>query len=465
MSSKPVKASSALGDSSSAELDVAKVMAEIRSRIEADIESNRDKRRPLKPFSADFNSASGKTAGELDASESLRYLNTHLENGMRLDLSAITSHRPGLVGRVIVGVKRKALSLLWNHLIKYYVQSEKEYQSHLIKYLNEVSKYIDGRDASNFWELIRKIDVDVARAMTRIERIGDEQSGTVRTVENRVMEEVLHLGEKLRALDSVASGLERIVGSFQRATSGGSAMSESGVSEIKAADPRYLLLENRFRGSESEIKRRLSFYPEIFQGAQKPILEIGPGRGELQELFAEGGVKSYGIDLDRAMVETAAAKGLDVREGDAIAHLRALPSGSLGGVIAVQVVEHLTRTQIEDLCLLARDKVQKGGRIVFETINPQSVSALSSNYFRDPTHVWPLHPDTLSFSMTLCGLKVNEVRLLSPMPPSAKLQPIPHGDGMSQELLLVIDGINRNLDRLNGLLYGHQDYCVIAEVV
>jgi O-antigen chain-terminating methyltransferase len=102
---------------------------------------------------------------------------------------------------------------------------------------------------------------------------------------------------------------------------------------------------------------------------------------------------------------------------------------------------------------------------VFETINPQSMLALSSNYFRDPTHVWPLHPDTLSFAMTLAGLKIIEIRKLSPVPQESLLKKVPVEEYMTPRWSHAVDTLNRNVEQLNELLYGFQDYAVIAEVV
>ena len=146
---------------------------------------------------------------------------------------------------------------------------------------------------------------------------------------------------------------------------------------------------------------------------------------------------------------------------DAIAYLKTQEDDSLGGIIAVQVVEHLERVYLEELAELAGRKVVAGGKIIFETINPQSLLALSSNYFRDPTHVWPLHPDTLRYQMELKGLKVNDVRYLSPV--SGVLKSVPVDEQMPPRWKTTIDLFNNNIEQLNGLLYGHMDYAIIAE--
>ena len=76
--------------------------------------------------------------------------------------------------------------------------------------------------------------------------------------------------------------------------------------------------------------------------AESLILASGsPRRRELLSALAGRGVACSGVDLDAGMVAEARAAGLDVAEGDAVAHLRALPEESLGSIIAVHVAEHL----------------------------------------------------------------------------------------------------------------------------
>jgi O-antigen chain-terminating methyltransferase len=127
-------------------------------------------------------------------------------------------------------------------------------------------------------------------------------------------------------------------------------------------------------------------------------------------------------------------------------------------------VEHLTRQQLKELCDLAKAKCKRGGKIIFETINPQSLLALSSNYFRDPTHVWPMHPDTLGYTATLAGLKIVETRYLSPVSTNYLLKEIPAELGFSPIVGDAIRRINANMQQLNRLLYGFQDYCLVLEV-
>jgi len=463
--------------------DIPAIMAKIREQVKSSAGAL-DKRPNFQSRVADINAGAARKAGELLNSEELRYLNANYNYAPRLNLDQITSHRPGIIGRFIVKGKRKLLSVMWD-VFKDYFAAEREYQANLVRYLNDVSKYVDSRDASNFWELVRKIDVDVSRALERIERINDEISASVYNRNQELNDKLESVSEttlvrkseieaRLKVLDSVARGLESIVANLdadflqsegqQSERSGAFSANTEEKQKPSIPDYSYLLLENRFRGSEEDIASRVSIYPPIFKNSSQAILEIGPGRGELQTLFKQSNINSYGVDVDQAMVQSAQAKGLEVRHGDGLKHLSEIEDRSIGGVIAIQVVEHLQREQLETLFKLCTKKIETGGRVVFETIDPRSIVALSSNYFRDPTHVWPLHPETLEYAMTLAGLRVIEVKRLSPVPSEALLKEIPVQPHTAPSLANAVGLINQNFRQVNELLYGYQDYCIIAEV-
>ena len=459
---------------SATKLDIRALMTEIRSRVKEEATKNKDSVRPFVPKKAEFENADAKKAGELVYSEDLRFLNLNYGYSASAPLEAIVTHRGGVLGKVIVKFKQKLLSFVWN-LFAPSFQKEREFQSHLVRYLNDVSRYVDSRDASNFWELIRKIDYDITKALDRVERIRDDVEASIASSEKRLQEVAMkdlhevkaasaQHAEELKTIDSVVRGLEAITALAGRAPKVPEASGGTVPNVEPNTDYSYLLLENRFRGSESDIQNRLSIYVNVFEKTSAPVLEIGGGRGELQELFQKSSIKSYAIDLDKAMVETCAKKGLPVQYGDGIAHLAGVKDASLGGVIAIQVVEHLTQEQLQSVVALCTQKVVKGGRIVFETINPRSVLALSSNYFRDPTHVWPLHPDTLGYTMQLGGLKIIETKMLSPVSDESKLRSIQIGEHMTPKWATTVDAFNHNIRQLNDLLYGYQDYCIIAEV-
>jgi len=432
--------------------DIRAIMERIRERIAEDVEAHRD-RYPLRPATTIGEGAYRQ--GSLQHSEELSSLNRTYAYELKLSPDVITTHRGGILGKVIVKTKRRLVAFLREAILHEYLASERAFQENLVRFLNDVGRYIDARDEA------------VTKGIGRqLERIGADSNSAVTALNHRTGVAFSDLIGRLETLDGMVRGIEGIVNNIgtYRDQNPPTAPSESKTATTNGADLGYVLLENRYRGSESEIARRLEIYPEIFKGAPGTILEIGSGRGELQRLFKERTLTSYGVDLDPAMVNVAHSRGLKTLHGDGIAHLRSLEDRSLGGLVAIQVVEHLTREQLHELFTLTKLKLRRGARAVFETINPQSLLALSSNYFRDPTHVWPLHPDTLGYMATLAGLTIVETRYLSPVSPNQLLLPIPVDTALKPNVAEAIRRINANIDQLNKLLYGFQDYCLVVEV-
>jgi 2-polyprenyl-3-methyl-5-hydroxy-6-metoxy-1,4-benzoquinol methylase len=471
---------------------VKSLMEEIRARTSEEIESSRDERLSYRSHRGDFHKQ--RKAGEILHSEELRFLNEHYHYGTSYRLEEIVSHRKGILGKVIVKLKRRFAHFIREGILKSYFEQEKEFQSRLVRLLNTQAKYIDERDASNFWELVHKVDVDVTKAVDRAERLQDEFIAEHRSADRRMHDsmhrelttmaeqvadlraEVAQQNAALGTVEKVVHGLESITARLARSSSPESTSS----SHDESVEPRtessqdqtatssensgidYLLLENRFRGSEKEIEERLSQYVELFRGVPGEVLDIGCGRGELLSLLREDGIAARGVDLDKGMITVAQERGLNVSLGCGIEALRNTPSETLGGIIAIQVIEHLPPAVVQELVREAHERLAPGGKLILETINPKSLLALSSNYFRDPTHVFPQHPDTLAHICTTTGFGEANIRYLSPVPEEALLKRVGKEDYMTPRWQFMLDRMNNNIDRLNDLLYGYQDFAVIA---
>lgn len=207
--------------------------------------------------------------------------------------------------------------------------------------------------------------------------------------------------------------------------------------------------EAAFRGSYDEILDRYRDLAGRFEGLS-PVLDIGCGRGEFLELLAEVGVAGRGVELDGELAAAAAAKGLAVTAGDGLAALADVDDGSLGGIVLIQVVEHLTPQQVLDLCALSFDKLRPGGRVVIETVNPQSLYTFAHSFYVDPTHTAPVHPAYLHFLFGQAGFPDVRLDWRSPPPEDDQLRPV--GDAAA----------DTNVERLNRLLFAPQDYALVA---
>ena len=112
------------------------------------------------------------------------------------------------------------------------------------------------------------------------------------------------------------------------------------------------------------------------------------------------------------------------------------------------------RPSLERLVELAAAKLAPGGVLLLETINPTSVYALVHAFFADPSHRSPVHPETLRFLMEAAGLVKAEILYSGRIEPE-RLMPVP---GQGEAAL----ALNRNLDKLNRLLYGAPNYAATA---
>ena len=193
------------------------------------------------------------------------------------------------------------------------------------------------------------------------------------------------------------------------------------------------------------------------------VLDVGCGRGEFLDLLRTDGIPARGLDLNHEMVEVCRGRGLDVAEGDLVRYLSGLPDGALGGLIAIQVVEHLEPAYLMRALDLAYHKLRPGSRIVLETINPACWFAFFASYIRDLTHVRPIHPETLQYLLTASGFERASIEWRSPYPVTEKLQPVaPGADDDAPAVKDLRDTINANVERLNGLLFTNMDYAAVA---
>jgi O-antigen chain-terminating methyltransferase len=264
------------------------------------------------------------------------------------------------------------------------------------------------------------------------------------------------LGVLQQATHNLAKEQSTRAASVTPALSSGSATAAPS-SSVETLSHKYVGFEDAFRGSSEDIKSRLRDYIPIFSGASD-VLDIGCGRGEFLGLLRDAGVSGRGIDLNDAMVGVCREQGFEAAKADALSYLRGLAPGSLGGLFAAQVVEHLEPAYLTRLLEAAFDALRPGAPIVLETINPACWFAFFESYIRDITHVRPLHPDTLKFLLIASGFQQIEIRYRAPYPEHEKLQPLPKSDVLGDS----VETINGNVEKLNGLLFTHLDYAAIA---
>jgi len=211
-------------------------------------------------------------------------------------------------------------------------------------------------------------------------------------------------------------------------------------------DSHYAELEDNFRGSQSEIKKRLAGYlphiKSLVTTGDTTIVDLGCGRGEWLELLKEEGYRALGVDTNRVLLDRCRQRGLDVIESDALEYLRAVPDNSLSSITGFHIIEHL---RIDDLMNLLDEVVrtlQPGGVVIFETPNPDNVLVGSNYFYFDPTHRNPLPSLLMKFLLESRGLHRIEVIYLHDWAGAR----IPGDDDLTA--------------RFNELFYGPMDYAI-----
>ena len=307
---------------------------------------------------------------------------------------------------------------------------------------------------------IAAIQEDLALLRSHVAKMDADQSHLAMSVNHALLDLGPNLADlrRLRAEDRAA--VTSLLALF-RSEAGPRAASEPlPLAAVEAVDEAafYEGFENRFRGSRETVREKLVIYVDDvadLRRAQAPLLDIGPGRCEWLELMKEHEIPAYGVDTNPRFVSIGQELGLDLRLGDALAHLRELPDGTLAAITAFQVVEHITSEALFDLVGQALRVLRPGGTLVLETPNPLNLMVGSAMFWIDPSHIRPVHPQFLEYLCINRGFTDVKVRFAH----SSDAQQFHVGSSDSR----APDEIRRLAETLNHLLFEAMDYAVVAK--
>ena len=228
-------------------------------------------------------------------------------------------------------------------------------------------------------------------------------------------------------------------------------------------DQDYRSFQASFRGDADEIAERMRVHVDRFTGVDGVIADLGCGRGEFLDLLAEAGHRVVGVEINAADVEECRRRGHAAVVSDLFAWLREQPAASLGGIFLAQVIEHLAPPQWQQLVDLAATRLAPGGRLVVETINPESLYALARAYVADPTHIRPVHPGLLEFLARRAGFFPVEVELQAPVPENERPMDLPIAAFVDEpSLQQLARSVQEQFDRVDRLCCAPQEYTLSA---
>lgn len=420
------------------DVDVEAIMRKVREKM--------DKGSPVRQPPADIPAENGMP-------DQLRSDLKYLRSIASVDNSqyTISSHRklvgPALVkGRQLInGEVRRYVDPMAARQSEFNVSAARAIED-LSREMARNSRGLDSRiDDCN--SAVRESDF---RARSDIEKTRSEMAGII----DKKFEDTLSLiDEDIENKAWLAGVLEKRIGdSAGQAWEGPAKRDDPGVD--------YLDFENTFRGHVRDIKQRQSFFIGYFRHCES-VLDIGCGRGEFLELLKESGIRARGIDLDDGMVSYCTGRGLDVRKADALSFLENEDGDFFDGIFMDQVIEHMDPPYLIKLLTLCHRKLKPGGVILMETVNPTSLTSFA-NFYIDLTHVRPVHPYTLKYLAESAGFGEVEIQFISPVAEESRLKKISIGTDAKESEKAAFETYNTNVDRLNDVLFGAQDYALIA---
>ena len=243
----------------------------------------------------------------------------------------------------------------------------------LVLYLQTITRFVDTKDRSEHIATLANLtNAGLAGVADEFRRRWESMVAR----EQRYVAAVDELRTSIASVQQTGLMLKRelerglAAGAAPAASAGGAGGTSAAVPAAEPPRPaapaidavnayKYVAFENKFRGSEADIRARLLQYVELFDGADN-VLDLGCGRGEFLALLRERGIRAHGLDINHEMIEACRAAGLEALEGDALAYLESLPDASLGGLIAVQVVEHFQPAYLTTFLDVAYHKLKPG---------------------------------------------------------------------------------------------------------
>lgn len=131
------------------------------------------------------------------------------------------------------------------------------------------------------------------------------------------------------------------------------------------------------------------------------VLELGAGDGSMLAYLQQAGFRDVaGVEISEEQAQIAQGNGRPVRVQDAFEALSA--AKGLGGVVALDFLEHFTKPEVGELLRLVAEALQPGGFLLVRTPNGQGIFAGQIAH-GDLTHATIFTPGSLRQALDLAG--------------------------------------------------------------
>ena len=455
--------------------NVEEIMERIRREVKADAESSK---RVSMPFEAGRPQKTDSSFTPLHYSEELNYINAHWQDWVSSE--EITTHRR-VFGRFIVRAKRFVVDAVFQYLLKGYFERERQYQMHLIRFLNACARHVDDRDYANFWQLVAKVDNDISAVVERMDDLIDKTMATALRFAEELRASKEAQGEEhrqnhlmVRSLADQVRGIETSLGVLAKRAFVAHAPADgaSDEADLRAGDEGALRLAcddvslgDRLFDTDELAEERHQGYAEHFLRAQAPVVHLGCHGGGFLDALRGRGISSIGVTGDSATCALLHDRGIEAVTADCcLTYLQGLKDQSIGGLFSSVLVENMSQKDLRRFFEILSQKLCLGSRVLLESPNPETLSVLSSSSLWSSSGRRLVHPAVLSAFVENYGMRVEKVLYNSPVRSETKLQELEVSSALPPRWQAMLEQLNGNVSRINRLLFAAQRYCLVAVI-
>lgn len=170
------------------------------------------------------------------------------------------------------------------------------------------------------------------------------------------------------------------------------------------------------RGQRAALRH---FIDPLLEGLPKSaaILDLGCGDGPLLEhLRSSGFTNACGVDCSAEQVRAAVARGVSARQDDLFEALAAAPR-AFDAILAIDVIEHMTKPELARLGHLLRTALRPGGLLIVQTPNGEGLGH-GHVVYGDLTHETIFNESSLGQYLRAFGFTDLRFRETGPVPHS-----------------------------------------------
>lgn len=173
------------------------------------------------------------------------------------------------------------------------------------------------------------------------------------------------------------------------------------------SDDFYIKLEQKYRGSYNEVKKRLfNYHPLIkIMNDQYPSLtcvDIGCGRGEWLDLIKEISINIKGIDqidyLDSKLNKKVLFEKINFKD-----FFKKTADETFNVISAFHFIEHIS---FEEQLFFLKESfrtLKPGGLLLLETPNIENINVVTNSFHLDPSHTKPINKYLLNHMLEYTG--------------------------------------------------------------